>query len=107
MTNCNNTWNSMAMVTQQNRLPTNSQTMKKILLIIAVFIGIMTTVTAQDNTQGGNGKNDGSRIEALKIAYLTKKLNLSTDEAQKFWPIYNKYAEEIRQTRIEARANSE
>jgi hypothetical protein len=35
---------------------------------------------------------DGSRIEALKIAYLTKKLNLSPEEAQRFWPVYNNYA---------------
>jgi hypothetical protein len=80
--------------------------MKKFLLIIAVFIGLMATVTAQDN-KGGNGKNDGSRIEALKIAYLTKKLNLSTEEAQKFWPIYNKYSEEIRAARIEAKTSNE
>jgi hypothetical protein len=80
--------------------------MKKFLLIIAVFIGLMATVTAQDN-KGGNGKNDGSRIEALKIAYLTKKLNLSTEEAQKFWPIYNKYSDEIRAARIEAKTSNE
>jgi hypothetical protein len=80
--------------------------MKKILLIIAFFIGVMTTVSAQDN-QGGNGKNDGSRIEALKIAYLTKKLNLTTEEAQRFWPIYNKYSEEIRAVRVGARTSNE
>jgi len=45
---------------------------------------------------------DGSRLEALKIAYLTKKLDLSTEEAQRFWPIYNQYTEEIRQTRLDA-----
>lgn len=76
--------------------------MKKILLIIAVFIGLAVTATAQDN----QGKGDGSRIEALKIAYLTKKLNLSTEEAQKFWPIYNKYSEEIRAVRLDAKANN-
>ena len=44
-------------------------------------------------------EGDGGRIEALKIAYLTKKLNLSPQEAQKFWPIYNNYASELRQAR--------
>ena len=78
--------------------------MKHLLYIVVIFLGVTVSAVAQD---AGNGKNDGSRIEALKIAYLTKKLNLSTDEAQKFWPIYNKYAEEIRKTRIDARANSE
>ena len=31
------------------------------------------------------------KIETLKIAYITEKLNLSKSEAQKFWPIYNAY----------------
>ena len=51
--------------------------------------------------------NDGSKLEALKIAYLTKKLNLSTEEAQKFWPIYNQYMAEVRKTRSDARLNNE
>src|SRR5215831_16171607 len=78
--------------------------MKKLLIIVMVFLGIAAPVLAQDDT---GAKNDGGRIEALKIGYLTKKLNLSTEEAQKFWPIYNKYSEEIRKVRIDARANSE
>jgi hypothetical protein len=48
---------------------------------------------------------DGSRIEALKIAYLTKKLNLSPEEAQRFWPVYNNYAGELREARAEQRRN--
>ena len=75
--------------------------MKKILLILVIALGVSVVTVAQDGDEKGNG----SRIEALKIAYLTKKLNLSTDEAQKFWPIYNKYMSEIRKTRIDARQN--
>ncbi len=48
---------------------------------------------------------DGSRIASLKIAYLTRKLNLSPEEAQRFWPIYNNYANEIKNARIEQRKN--
>ncbi|WP_207511848.1 hypothetical protein [Longitalea luteola] len=77
--------------------------MKKFLLIIGIVIGASFSSFAQDEKERGNG----SRIEALKIAYLTKKLNLSTDEAQRFWPIYNEYMNEIRKTRIDARANKE
>lgn len=44
----------------------------------------------------GDGHHHGDdmpedKIKALKIAYLTSKLNLTTDEAQAFWPIYNAY----------------
>jgi hypothetical protein len=49
---------------------------------------------------------NGSRLEALKIAYITKRLDLSPEEAQKFWPIYNQYAEELKRTRQDAIRNS-
>ncbi len=74
--------------------------MKKYLLIIALFLGFTVASMSQDED-----KKDGGRIEALKIAFLTRKLNLSTEEAQKFWPVYNKYADEIRNVQIEARQN--
>ena len=74
--------------------------MKKYLLIIALFLGFTVAGMSQEED-----KKDGGRIEALKIAFLTRKLNLSTEEAQKFWPVYNKYADEIRKVQIEARQN--
>jgi len=35
--------------------------------------------------------NKHDKIENLKIAFLSKKLNLSPKTAQEFWPIYNQY----------------
>ena len=49
---------------------------------------------------------NGNRLEALKIAYITKRLDLSPEEAQKFWPIYNQYAEELKRSRQEAIRNN-
>jgi hypothetical protein len=34
---------------------------------------------------------DENRIKSLKIAHLTERLNLSSEEAVKFWPIYNQF----------------
>ena len=34
------------------------------------------------------------KIKALKIAYLTEQLALTTIEAEKFWPIYNAFDKE-------------
>lgn len=31
------------------------------------------------------------RIEALRVAFITQKLDLTTEEAQKFWPVYNEF----------------
>lgn len=34
------------------------------------------------------------KIRNAKIAYLTEKLNLNPEQAQKFWPVYNQYESE-------------
>ena len=31
------------------------------------------------------------RLETYKIAFFTKRLNLSSEEAEKFWPVYNDF----------------
>lgn len=40
---------------------------------------------------------NGHYLEAMKIAFLTRRLNISPDEAQRFWPVYYQYAAENRQ----------
>lgn len=66
---------------------------------IAFLIGALLCFTAAGYSQ--SNQKDGGRLEAYKIAFLTKKLNLSIEEAQKFWPIYNKYVGEIMQVKTE------
>jgi hypothetical protein len=34
------------------------------------------------------GQNQ-DKIESFKVAFITQRLNLSSEEAQKFWPIFN------------------
>ncbi|CAM4149904.1 hypothetical protein FLAN108750_12685 [Flavobacterium antarcticum] len=38
-------------------------------------------------------ENKKEKIKALKIAYITKDLSLSSSEAEKFWPVYNSFDE--------------
>lgn len=43
-------------------------------------------------------------IKAHKIAFITEKVNLTANQAQKFWPIYNKHEQEVmalRKTQLE------
>lgn len=68
--------------------------MKKYLLIISMILGCVTYSFAQN----GNGQK-GEKIQALKIAFLTQKLNLTSSEAEKFWPVYNQYEEDIKSIR--------
>lgn len=65
--------------------------MKKFVLIVSLIFSSFTVLHAQDDEN-----SRGEKIEALKIAFITQKLELSTDEAQKFWPVYNQYEQEIR-----------
>ena len=44
-------------------------------------------------------------IESYKTGFITQRLNLTTEEAQKFWPIYNSYSAEVRQVNIIYRQN--
>lgn len=66
--------------------------MKKLYLILA-FMGIAFFVKAQDDNGGTKKQQD---IEALKVAFISKELNLTPEEAQKFWPVYNQYTNELR-----------
>lgn len=43
------------------------------------------------------------KIESLRIAFLTRQLNLSTDEAQRFWPVYNSYTADAKKIQADLR----
>ena len=70
--------------------------MKKFILILIGMIGSFSGIKAQ----GENGTK-AEKIQALKIAFITQKLQLSTDEAQKFWPVYDQYENEIRSLQLD------
>jgi TolA-binding protein len=47
------------------------------------------------------------KVETMHIAYLSQKLNLTSGEAEKFWPIYNQYKADQDQLRKQRMANVE
>ena len=71
--------------------------MKKLYFIL-VFITITGLVKAQDE-QPSEKKQEN--IEALKVAFISKELDLTPGEAQKFWPVYNQYSKELKTTKID------
>lgn len=50
--------------------------------------------------QGGAGMD---KIKSLKIAFITERLNLSSDEAAIFWPVYNEHEANLEALRIRER----
>ncbi len=41
------------------------------------------------------------KIEALRAAFITEQLGLTSDESQKFWPVYNEYQDKLKAARKE------
>lgn len=46
-------------------------------------------------------KEKREKVKALKVAYITEQLELSSEEAQKFWPIYNAFDDKQSELRHE------
>ena len=64
-----------------------------------LFPIIFLLVASLSFSQGFKEKRE--KVKALKVAYITEQLELTTDEAQKFWPIYNAFDENQAELRHE------
>lgn len=62
--------------------------LKYILITFSLVFIFHLTSFAQQNFEA---------IESEKIAYITKELKITPSEAQKFFPIYNKYMDELKE----------
>ena len=69
--------------------------MKTRFIYPLVFLLISSLSFAQDY------KERREKVKALKVAFITEKLELTTEEAQKFWPIYNAFDEKQAELRHE------
>ncbi len=61
--------------------------MKKITILIGLLFFM-----AGGFAQPGKGKfEDFEKYKALKVSFMTEKLELTPQEAQQFWPLYNEF----------------
>ena len=65
--------------------------------IIILLLFLSPTVMAQPEHEPSQKKKE--KIEQLKIAFFTTELDLTTEEAEKFWPVYNEMAEKLKSER--------
>ena len=66
--------------------------MKKYLLILTLLLGSFSVAFAQE----GNDQTKQEKIQALYVAYVTQQLQLTPDEAQKFWPLHTQFANDLK-----------
>ncbi len=75
--------------------------MNRIIVISTVLIlALGTALSAQSRS------NRISQIQSQKIAFLTKKMDLSVEEAERFWPLYNEYVQKKEQLEQAPRTTS-
>lgn len=65
--------------------------MKKIIkLVFLAFLLFPAVSFAQQNET----TYDKEKLEAARIAFITNRLDLKPEQAEKFWPLFNKYNDE-------------
>ena len=60
-----------------------------VLLLALVFAG--SSLTAQPGRPEAPPRMPQEKMESLRVAFMTQELDLSTSEAEKFWPVYREY----------------
>lgn len=75
------------------------KTAKTVLVSLLAFlmIGSMALMAQTDADKAKEKKRDRAEVEkamkAKKIAYISEKVELTPEEAEKFWPVYNEFEE--------------
>lgn len=60
----------------------------RLLMVAALLLAVAPAAQAQ----GGRNGQRLAQIENAKIAFITNRIALTQDEAQRFWPLYNEFA---------------
>ncbi|GEO10538.1 hypothetical protein [Segetibacter aerophilus] len=63
-----------------------------LLLVLLININYICFAQPQQNSK---------RADSLQVEFLTKELDLTSEESDKLWPVYNNYKNEIRNIRKE------
>ena len=67
--------------------------MKKLLSVLVILCWLSPSAFSQV----GPKRPMAGVLETMKIGFITNRLALTPEEAQKFWPIYRLYSNEVRQ----------
>ncbi|SET51040.1 hypothetical protein [Hymenobacter actinosclerus] len=62
---------------------------RTLLLLSLLTAGLLPEAVAQRG--GGNRQERLSQLENARVAYITQRVALTPEQAQKFWPLYNEF----------------
>lgn len=70
----------------------------KTILSFLTGLFVFSTLQAQPQRPDRDARiAEIKKIQAMELAFITKELNLNPNEAQKFWPIFNQYRNDLKQ----------
>ncbi|WP_210489291.1 hypothetical protein [Rufibacter aurantiacus] len=79
----------------------------KLLFLFFLFTGSVTLAQGQNKETPEERKARIEKIETAKIAFITDKINLSGDQAQRFWPVYQEHDRKRNELRQKSRPYKE
>lgn len=81
-----------------------------LILILALLIQVNPVSAQQKHKTMQHGNQPGTKhekMEAQRVAFITQQLNLTPEEAQAFWPVYNEYDAKRHEMRKSFRESSD
>lgn len=77
--------------------------MKKIMVLMMALL--VSGISMAQEKKDGDKASKKEEMETQKVAFITNKLDLTTDEAKVFWPVYDEREKELKEVRKKIREN--
>tara|TARA_B100001109_G_scaffold144622_1_gene117687 strand:+ start:193 stop:681 length:489 start_codon:yes stop_codon:yes gene_type:complete len=61
--------------------------------ILTLFMLTSMVAVAQPERRPGDFEEKREKIEAIKVAFITEQIDLTIEESQSFWPVYNQMSD--------------
>jgi hypothetical protein len=80
--------------------------MRKLILIGLFCLSVSVTLAQETEPDQATVQDSKAqeRIKNLRIAYISDKLGLTPDQAEKFWPVYRQFVQERAKLRMELKS---
>ncbi len=72
-------------------------------IFLAFIVILISLLTIAQPPGRGHWRNHQEKLESQRVAFITNELDLSVEEAQIFWPVYNEYMEKRNEMMIKHR----
>lgn len=76
------------------------------IILLALFVLVNSTLVIGQDRQRRHGEIS-EKLKAQKIAFIVESLELTANESEKFWPIYNEYKSEMKALYMDAHFSSD